>query len=81
MQNKGVDNVEKLTGIIDRFQGKYAICELDNLEFRNILRDKLPKLAKEGDSIVIEGDKITLDIEKTNERKKYMQELTKDFWM
>ncbi len=41
--------------IIDRFEGKYAVCEKKNLEMIDIEIDKLPKEVKEGDVLIIEG--------------------------
>lgn len=35
--------------IIDRFEGKYAVCELEDGKFVDIFKDDIPKDAKEGD--------------------------------
>ena len=73
--------MDKIYATIDRFEGKYAVCELETLKYKNILISDLPKGAKEGDTLLIEGKKITIDTSKTNERKKYIDEITKDLWM
>lgn len=66
--------------VIDRFEGDYAVCEKDNREMIDIKRDSLPKEAKEGDVLDIEGDKIIIDLKETEKRKKDIEELTKDLW-
>jgi hypothetical protein len=66
--------------IIDRFEGEYAVCEKEDREMMDIKRDCLPKEAKEGDVLHIEGDKIIIDVMETEKRKKEIEELTKDLW-
>ncbi len=73
--------MDKVRAIIDRFEGEYAICELEDLKYINILKDKLPKNVKEGDVLLLEGEKVLLDIEKTKKRSEYIKDLTKDLWM
>ncbi|MCY6354309.1 DUF3006 domain-containing protein [Clostridium sp. ZS2-4] len=65
-----------MLGTIDRFEGKYAVIELDEGTMINIEADILPKEAKEGDVLNI-TDKITINYEETEKRKKEMEELTK----
>ena len=55
--------------IIDRFEGEYAICELNVGQFVNIPKVLFPN-AKEGDVI-----KIEIDIKATEERKKHIEQL------
>lgn len=55
--------------IIDRFEGDYAVVELDVGKCVNIPKILIPD-AKEGDVI-----KIIIDRETTEERKKQIQEL------
>ena len=66
--------------IIDRFEGKFAVCEKEDRKMLDIERNKVPSTAKEGDVLNITDDKITLDIEETEKRKKEIEELTKDLW-
>ncbi len=66
--------------IIDRFEGDYAVCEKEDREMIDIKRDCLPKEAKEGDVLDIEGVKIAININETEKRKKDIEELTKDLW-
>lgn len=55
--------------IIDRFEGEYAVVEIDVGKYANVPKVLLPN-AKEGDIVKIEIDK-----EVTEERKKYIQKL------
>lgn len=66
--------------VIDRFEGKYAVCEKQDRTMINIEKSKISQEAKEGDVLNISGDKISIDIEETNKRKKEIEELTKDIW-
>lgn len=65
---------------IDRFEGRFAVCEKEDRSMINIERDKIPSDAREGYILMVEGDKITIDSEGTDKRKKEIEELTKDLW-
>ena len=54
--------------IIDRFEGQYAVVELDVGNFVSIPKVLVPN-SKEGDIVKIEIDK-----EETEERKKHIQD-------
>ena len=54
--------------IIDRFEGKYAVIELENGSFENMPRTLLPANAKEGDYIII-----SIDNNATAERAKRIE--------
>ena len=58
--------------IIDRFEGNYAVVEIDVGKFVNIPKILLPN-AKEGDVIKMEKDK-----KETKNRKKNIQKLMND---
>lgn len=66
--------------IIDRFEGKYAVCEKENLEMINIDIYKLPTGAKEGDVLIIEGNSIRIDEKETESRKERIKKLMEDLW-
>lgn len=67
--------------IIDRIEGKYAICENEEKQTVNVDRSKLPIDSKIGDIIYIdENNTIIIDKKATNKRKEYIEELTKDIW-
>lgn len=66
--------------IIDRFEGKYAVCEMENLEMKDIEISKLPENAKEGDVLIVNGDEIKIDKEETKNRRKKIKKLMDDLW-
>ncbi|WIF93992.1 DUF3006 domain-containing protein [Caminicella sporogenes] len=66
--------------LIDRFEGDYAVCERENREIINIEKYKIPKEAKEGDVLIIENDRIIIDKEETEKRKKEIEALIDDIW-
>ena len=51
--------------IIDRFEGDFAVCETESLDFVNIPKKALPENAVEGDVITVK-----IDGDETHERKK-----------
>ena len=55
--------------IIDRFEGNYAVCEAADLSMTNVERSKLPSEAKEGDTIIYDGEVYTIDEDDTNRRR------------
>ncbi len=61
-------------GIIDRFEGDYAMIEVD-AKIERIDRKLLPPSAKEGDSLIIDGTNITIDIKGTEERREQVKRL------
>ncbi|KPU26881.1 pyruvate kinase [Caloranaerobacter sp. TR13] len=69
-----------MKGTIDRFEGKYAIVELENLKIINILKDKLPQNAKEGDVVVIKDNEYYIDIEETQRRKEQIEKVFEDLF-
>lgn len=67
-------------GIIDRFEGHVAVIELENKKIINIEKNKIPVEAKSGDVLNIENY-ITINLEETKKRRKYIEELNKDLWI
>lgn len=65
---------------IDRFEGKFAVCEKEDRQMLDIEKFKLPITAKEGDVLNITNDRITINFEETEKRKKDIEEFTKDLW-
>ncbi len=65
---------------IDRFEGKFAVCESEDGTSMNIEKAKLPKGAKAGDVLNIDGDEITLDHAETEARKKKVAGLVNDLF-
>ena len=56
--------------IIDRFEGDFAVVELDNGNFENMPKTFLPQNAKEGDCIIISIDSNTTTKAKKRIEKK-----------
>ena len=66
--------------IIDRFEGNYAVCEKEDRAMIDISREKLPAGVKEGDVLDIVNEKISINIQETEKRKKEREELAKGIW-
>ncbi|MCB2294610.1 DUF3006 domain-containing protein [Clostridium algoriphilum] len=68
-----------MKGIIDRFEGKYAVVELEDGKMINIDKIKLPIGVHEGIVIQI-AETITINIEETKKRKEVIEKLTENLW-
>ena len=60
---------------IDRFEGDYAIVELEDMTMIDMPRQLMPKSAKEGDILSIE-----IDANETKARKERIGKLMDNFW-
>lgn len=60
---------------IDRFEGKYAVVELENRTMADMPASLVPEGAEEGDIL-----KITIDKEETEKRKKHIKKLMDELW-
>ncbi|MDO4282278.1 MAG: DUF3006 domain-containing protein [Clostridia bacterium] len=69
-----------MTVVVDRFEDIFAVCECEDKTMINIEKDKLPADVCEGDVLVIEEDRITIDHEETERRKQEIETLMKDMW-
>jgi hypothetical protein len=65
---------------VDRIEGDYAICELENRQMINIPLKDIPFLLKEGDVIEINGNSYKFDAEETKKKKKKIEDMTKGLW-
>ncbi len=68
-----------IQGIIDRFEGSYAVVEVEGL-IRNIERSSIPSETREGDVIVYDGTRWQIDRQKTAELKKQIKDLADELW-
>ena len=67
--------------IIDRFEEEYAVCENSETgEMENIEKTKIPNDVKRGDVLVLIDGEYILDIYKTEERKRIINNKIKDLW-
>lgn len=55
--------------IIDRFEGNFAVVELEDKRMINMPRELVPEEAKEGDILVIQ-----ISLEKTEDLKRKIEE-------
>ncbi|MCH5314427.1 MAG: DUF3006 domain-containing protein [Eubacterium sp.] len=62
--------------IIDRFEGDYALCEIENGTVLNVPRNALPENAREGDVI-----SVFIDIGETENRKSNVNKLMNDLFV
>ena len=65
-----------MQGIIDRFEGEYAVIEYEKKMY-NISKIFIPEEAKEGNVLNI---KITVDQSGTDEQKEEISQLMKSVW-
>lgn len=69
-----------MKGIIDRFEGDYAVVEFDGRLMVDIPKEQLPTDAKEGDVIVLVDGKYQVDAGETQRRKIEIAKLTENMW-
>ena len=69
-----------MRGIIDRFEGNYAVVEFDGRQMKDIHRSELASGAVEGDVIVLVDGKYHVDEEETIQRKAEIAKLTENMW-
>lgn len=69
-----------MKGILDRFEGEYAVVELEDRSLKNILRSELPKGSREGDAIILVNGEWTIDKAETKERKARIENLVNDLF-
>ena len=60
--------------IIDRFEGIYAVCELENGEFIDVPKEDIPKEAKEGDILIKTDNGYCVDKMATENKRKEIKE-------
>lgn len=64
-----------LQGIIDRFEGEIAVVEMEGTEMKDFPKSALPRDAKIGDVLIINGDEITISTENTKRLRKEIDDL------
>ncbi|HHV27783.1 DUF3006 domain-containing protein [Anaerosalibacter bizertensis] len=63
-----------MKGIVDRIEGDYVVLEIGE-EIKNIEKEKFPEDVREGDIVEFRENKYIILREKTEKRKKTMEEL------
>ncbi len=67
--------------VIDKVEGNIIVCQdLENENMINICIDRFDFSPKEGDVCYLQNNKYIKDIEKTLERKKYINNICKDIF-
>ncbi len=54
--------------IVDRFEGAYAVCEMDDQSMQTIPLAELPSGIKEGDVLTVVDGEYVRDVQQTKER-------------
>ncbi|KWX77019.1 pyruvate kinase [Paenibacillus riograndensis] len=66
-------------GIVDRFEGKYAVIEFDG-KTEDVQKSELPAEAKSGDTLIFEDGNVIIDKEDTASRKKEIEDLVEELF-
>ena len=66
--------------IVDRFEDEYVVCEDKNKKMINIKKNQIEGCVKEGDILSNIKGKYIIDEKETINRKKHIEELTKNLW-
>lgn len=66
--------------IVDRFEDEYVVCEDENKKMINIKKNQIEGWVKEGDILLNIKGKYIIDKKETINRKRHIEELTKDLW-
>lgn len=69
-----------LSLIIDRFEGDFAVVEVDGKEMKDISKKDIPQFAKEGDVLKQLNGKYELDVEETQRIRAEAEKMMKDMW-
>lgn len=54
--------------IVDRIEGTFAVCEMDDKSMQNIALSELPAGIKEGDVLAVDNGTYLIDAKQTKER-------------
>lgn len=54
--------------IVDRIEGTFAVCEMDDKSMQNIALSELPAGIKEGDVLAVDNGTYLIDTKQTKER-------------
>lgn len=70
-----------MKGVIDRFEGDYAVVELEDGKMKDIKKSLIPDDAKEGDILIINEKGINkIDKEETHKRKEEINSLMDELY-
>ncbi len=66
--------------IIDRFEGDFAVVEVDGKEMRDIPKTDIPVIAREGDVLKLVNGKYEVDFEETKRLRAEVEQMMEDMW-
>jgi hypothetical protein len=66
--------------IVDRIEEKYAVVEKENGDMYRILKDSIRGEFKDGDILINRGEYFEIDEAFTFNRRKEIEDITKDMW-
>jgi len=67
--------------VIDRFEGRFAVCETQDRKMLNIEKNRIPEDAREGDTLFIRDEgNIIVCKEETKKSKERVLKLMEDLW-
>ncbi|MED1469274.1 DUF3006 domain-containing protein [Bacillus salipaludis] len=66
-------------GIIDRFEGKFAVVEIEG-KTKDFPKSIFPKSATVGDVVEINGEKVKVLKEETEKLRREIEDLMNDVW-
>ena len=67
--------------IVDRIEGAFAVCEMDDKSMQNIALSELPAGIKEGDVLAISDDgELAIDVEETARRRSKIKKMQNSIW-
>ena len=67
------------TGIIDRFEGGFAVVEIDG-SLKNVRRRSIPPEAREGDVLIMIGRRWQIDQEATERLRQEVRRMADRIW-
>ncbi len=71
--------MRKVRGIIDRFEGNFAVVEINGVT-KDFDKSLFPKETTVGDVIEIDGEKVTILKNETEKLRKEIEDLMNDVW-
>ena len=66
--------------IVDRFEGRFAVCEQEDGTMVDVDVKLLPEETKEGDVLRVENGVYAIDADATLERTKHIRQLMGELW-
>lgn len=66
--------------IVDRIEEKYAVVEKENGDMYRIAKDSIKGDFKDGDILINRGEYFEIDKAFTFNRRKEIEDITKDMW-